>query len=176
MQSPHGSEPGPAGANREPARRDRSRTALWAYSIVSLLVFAGVAYAAGEMVMRLTAGAASAGATPTSTAPPPLPTPQPAVPTAPPAAAPPPTQAAPPPTSNPAASAPGRRYVVGNTGGDGVFLRRTTRRSDTTRAFPDGTVFVGTGRAERNDGLDWLEVRAPDGEVGWIPTQYLLPG
>lgn len=91
-------------------------------------------------------------------------TPTPAGPTATPGT---PTPAAPTPT----VPATGR---VGNTGGDGVYLRHSPRLSDTWIAYRDGTVMTLTGSEADGDGEHWLQVRDPHGNVGWIPARYLV--
>ena len=63
---------------------------------------------------------------------------------------------------------------VGNTGGLGVFLRRTPNLQDTVRAWVDGTPMVVVGPPVTGDGQSWAHVRAPDGTVGYIPQQYLV--
>ena len=88
------------------------------------------------------------------------------------------TAAAPVPAGVPAATAPpqatGRVFVVGNTGGEGVYLRRTPRSSDRDRAYPDGTRLEQIGEDVRAEGTTWRNVRAPDGRTGWVPAQYTL--
>ena len=87
------------------------------------------------------------------------------------------TAAAPAPAGVPAVTATqatGRVFVVGNTGGDGVYLRRTPRSSDRDRAYPDGTRLEQIGEDVRAEGTTWRNVRAPDGRTGWVPAQYTL--
>ena len=79
----------------------------------------------------------------------------------------PPTATAPPQTTH-------RVFVVGNTGGDGVYLRRTPRSSDRDRAYPDGTRLEQIGEDVRAEGTTWRHVQAPDGRTGWVPTQYTV--
>ena len=78
----------------------------------------------------------------------------------------------------PAATAPpqatGRVFVVGNTGGQGVYLRGTPRLDDRDRAYPDGTRLEQIGEDTTAEGLTWRRVRAPDGRTGWGPAQYTL--
>lgn len=95
------------------------------------------------------------------------------------------TAAAPNPTGAPAAAtatagsagAPtptgaARSFVVANTGGDGVYLRRTPRLADRDTAYPDGTRLVAIGPDVTGDGQSWRHVRTPDGKTGYIPAQY----
>lgn len=78
--------------------------------------------------------------------------------------------------ATPTPSAPGAVYfIVGNTGGDGVYLRRTPRLADRDRAYPDGTKLEQIGPDQDADGRRWHHVRAPDGRTGWVPSQYALP-
>jgi hypothetical protein len=91
---------------------------------------------------------------------------------------------APAPTARPTAPAPARpgaptattgpvTYRVVNTGGDGVFLRRTPALADRLVAWPDGTRLVSLEESARGDGLDWQKVRDPRGNVGYVPSRYL---
>lgn len=67
------------------------------------------------------------------------------------------------------------RLVVGNTDGDGVYMRNSPRMADRAQAWPDGTILVPTGRTATGDGRNWYEVRDPAGSLGWVPTQYVMP-
>ena len=62
---------------------------------------------------------------------------------------------------------------VANTGGDGVFLRRTPVLSDRWVAWPDDTLFVLLGNEVEGDGQHWLEVRDPTNDIGWVPAQFI---
>lgn len=64
---------------------------------------------------------------------------------------------------------------VGNTDGQGVYIRRTPRLDDRIRPWRDGTPMVVLGPPQTANGLTWLRVRAPDGVEGYIPAQYLVP-
>ncbi len=68
-----------------------------------------------------------------------------------------------------------RLMVVGNTDGQGVFLRKTPQMSDKLRAWVDGTKMQVTGEGVEADGVRWLKVKAPDGTEGYIPQQFLVP-
>ena len=72
-----------------------------------------------------------------------------------------------------AASAQGRMKIT-NTSGDGVFIRRTPKLADRIVAWPDNTVMEFTGETADGDGTKWSKVRDPRGNVGWIPSQYLV--
>lgn len=64
---------------------------------------------------------------------------------------------------------------VGNTGGDGVFLRHTPSLNDRWVAWMDRTPLLPTGNQANGDGQHWLQVRDPKGNVGWVPAQYVVP-
>ncbi len=64
--------------------------------------------------------------------------------------------------------------VVGNTGGDGVWLRRSPAMADRLRAWPDGTAMVVVGEDREAEGRVWKNVKDPAGNVGWIPAEYLV--
>ena len=61
---------------------------------------------------------------------------------------------------------------VGNTGGIGVFLRRTPQAADRLKAYPDNTRLVVIGPDVGAEGRTWRHVRAPDGVEGYVPAQY----
>lgn len=81
------------------------------------------------------------------------------------------TAATPSPTTAPTPTP--REYVIANTGGDGVFIRRTPDQEDRIKAWPDGTRMVVIGDDLERDGILWRTVRDPDGNEGWIPAEYL---
>jgi len=93
-----------------------------------------------------------------------------AVPTLAPTAVPSPTLL--PPTSTPVSDLP-QAMVVGNTGGEGVFVRATPHLNDKLRAWRDGSRMEIIGKPVDSDGLKWIKVRAPDGAEGYIPESYL---
>ncbi|MFH1485134.1 MAG: hypothetical protein ABIH46_03600 [Chloroflexota bacterium] len=64
--------------------------------------------------------------------------------------------------------------VVGNTGGVGVYVRRTPSMADKLKAWPDRTIMKLTGEQTEAEGKKWLRVEAPDGNNGWIPAEYLV--
>ncbi len=66
--------------------------------------------------------------------------------------------------------------MVGNTDGEGVFLRRTPRMDDKIRAWIDHTPMVVVGPPVTGDGQTWQHVRAPDGTEGYVPARYLVGG
>lgn len=81
-----------------------------------------------------------------------------------------------PPAETPAAAAPPpeRLFQVGNTGGDGVWLRRTPDMADVMVAWPDGAKMVEVGEDVVVGSLHWKKVRDPAGNEGYIPAQFLV--
>lgn len=71
-----------------------------------------------------------------------------------------------------ATAAPARTYIVANTGGDGVYLRKTPDLADRDKAYPEGTALVAIGPDTTANGEIWHNVRAPDGRTGWVPARY----
>jgi hypothetical protein len=79
------------------------------------------------------------------------------------------------PTTSPVPSATANATAkVGNTGGDGVYLRHTPNLNDKWVAWPDNTPLTLTGAQANADGVQWVQVRDPRGDVGWIPTQFVV--
>ena len=72
----------------------------------------------------------------------------------------------------------GARAVIGNTRGQGAFLRVWPSTSSEKLPLPEGTEVRVTGRARAAEGLGWSEVEAlPLGRRGWVATRYLVaPG
>jgi hypothetical protein len=79
------------------------------------------------------------------------------------------------PTTTPTATAQPQAYVVGNTDGVGVWLRRTPRLDDYLISWVDGSRMEVVGPDVNANGLDWKNVRDPRGDVGYIPAQWLVP-
>ena len=65
--------------------------------------------------------------------------------------------------------------VVRNTGGIGVYLRRSPQLADRWYAVPEGTRMQVVGDDVEADGHRWKYVRAPGGQVGWVPEAYVVP-
>jgi len=65
-----------------------------------------------------------------------------------------------------------RTFVVANTGGEGVYLRRTPRLAERDTAYVEGTQLTAIGADEQGEGQSWHHVRAPDGKTGYVPAQY----
>jgi hypothetical protein len=100
-------------------------------------------------------------ATPTSTP----------IPTASPTPSPSPTATATPaPTATPIAYT-----VVLSRSGRGVNLRQAPGETAILAVVPDGTVVQLTGRRTGEAGLGQVEVVLPNGWVGWIAAEYLVP-
>ena len=85
-----------------------------------------------------------------------------------------PATAAPKPSSAAPASAEPKVYAVGNTDGDGVFLRRTPSLADRDSAYPDGTLLTVIGEDVTAEGELWRHVRTPDGKTGYVPAKYTV--
>jgi hypothetical protein len=62
--------------------------------------------------------------------------------------------------------------IVANTGGQGVYLRRTANIEDRDTAYADDTVLVQIGPDVQAGGITWHNVRTPDGKVGFVPAQF----
>ncbi len=65
--------------------------------------------------------------------------------------------------------------VVRNTGGIGVYLRRSPQLADRWYPVPEGTRLQVVGDDVEGDGHRWKYVRAPGGHVGWVPAEYVAP-
>jgi hypothetical protein len=74
-----------------------------------------------------------------------------------------------------ASPTPTEWLTVAGTGGEGVYLRRTTRMADKLEAWPDGTALQVVGRDAEAEGRLWKKVMDPDGRIGWVPAQYVVP-
>ena len=85
--------------------------------------------------------------------------------------------AAPPTTSatSPADSTSQAVMMVGNTGGIGVYVRRTPNMADKQKAYPDRTKMEVLQRGVEANGQRWTKVRTPDGTEGYVPEAYLVP-
>jgi hypothetical protein len=78
------------------------------------------------------------------------------------------------PSAIPTQAAPvNKTFVVANTGGDGVFLRRTPQYGDKMAAWPDDTPLEEIGPERNVNGTLWRHVRAPDDTEGYVPSQYV---
>jgi hypothetical protein len=63
---------------------------------------------------------------------------------------------------------------VGNTDGEGVYVRKTPVMADRIKAYPDKTQLTIIGADVDGDGQKWHNVRAPDGVEGYVPVQYTV--
>lgn len=152
---------------RSGGRGPSGHTAGWA-RLVGLCSAAAVLSACGVL---------GGGAAPTAV--PALPTEVPATsapsavakPAATPTAAPAPTT--PPATSVPAADA-GTTVWVGNTDGQGVYVRTTPVMADRARPYPDGTPLTVVGEDVDGDGQHWKHIETPDGVEGYVPSRYTV--
>ena len=81
--------------------------------------------------------------------------------------------AAPKPTSTPEPT-PTDTVWVGNTDGEGVFIRKTPVMADRVRAYPDGTALTIIGDDVDGDGQHWKHVKTPDGLEGYVPSMYTV--
>ncbi|MBI2953820.1 MAG: hypothetical protein HYY30_05870 [Chloroflexi bacterium] len=63
--------------------------------------------------------------------------------------------------------------TIANTGGDGVFLRRTPRSADRLVAWMDGTVLEIVGEDREAEGMVWRNVKDSKGNIGWVPAKYV---
>ena len=77
------------------------------------------------------------------------------------------------PTEAPAGSEE-QTVWVGNTDGEGVYLRATPVMGDRLRAYADGTPLTIVGDDVDGDDQHWKHVRAPDGLEGYVPAIYTL--
>lgn len=77
-----------------------------------------------------------------------------------------------PPAATAQSAGGGNAVYVGNTDGEGVFLRKTPNMDDHLQAYPDGTQLTIVGDDVEGDGQTWKHVRAPDGTEGYVPAQY----
>jgi hypothetical protein len=66
-------------------------------------------------------------------------------------------------------------FTIDNTLGRGMPLRAAPRSRVTGKPWPDGTRVEGLGAEQDVNGWTWSRVRDPEGNVGWVPTNYLVP-
>lgn len=86
-----------------------------------------------------------------------------------------PTSVPPMVTVGPVVASPTVTLFVGNTGGDGVYIRATPNLDDKLIAWPDGSAMTVLGAALDKAGRLWFNVRSSDGVIGWVPESYLVP-
>jgi SH3 domain-containing protein len=80
--------------------------------------------------------------------------------------------AVPKPANTAAPSANANTVYVGNTDGEGVYLRKTPNMDDKLDAYPDGTALTVVGDDVDNGGQMWRHVKTPDGTEGYVPAMY----
>lgn len=153
--------------------------ALGTACLVALVVLVGAALAAARPLLSTAgeeAGRVAASlpvrpsSAPTATLPALAPTPLPVLPPVQPTAtmAPQPATATPvPPTPTPSI------WIVANTGGQGVYIRRAPATGERIRAWPDGTRLERAGEDRVSEGRTWRQIKDPAGNVGWVPAEYL---
>jgi len=73
----------------------------------------------------------------------------------------------------PAADA-GTTVWVGNTDGQGVYVRTTPVMADRARPYPDGTPLTVVGEDVDGDGQHWKHIETPDGVEGYVPSRYTV--
>ena len=74
------------------------------------------------------------------------------------------------------ASTDGARLRVTGTDGEGLVMRaRPSREAEVLKLVADGSILVGTGETRQNEGRRWLQVRAQDGQRGWVAADYVMP-
>ncbi|MCL4458687.1 MAG: SH3 domain-containing protein [Chloroflexi bacterium] len=81
------------------------------------------------------------------------------------------------PTATPTASPTPtiKLYKVGNTSGEGVYLRRTPNPQDRLVAWADNTLMEAAGEDVQVGEVLWRKVKDPRGNIGYIPARYLIP-
>ena len=63
---------------------------------------------------------------------------------------------------------------VGNTDGEGVFVRKTPVMADRLSAYADGTELTIVGDDVDGDDQHWKHVKTPDGLEGYVPSVYTV--
>ena len=86
-----------------------------------------------------------------------------------------PSSGAPATSAAPSAST-GRKFVVANTGGEGVRLRaEPTTTGQEIAVLPDGHRLTEVGPGRNSDGRDWLNVQDENGNKGWVAAEFTSP-
>jgi len=86
-----------------------------------------------------------------------------------------PATPAPSPTPPPIPTSTPVPLMVGKTGGDGIWLRSAPSIGKKLKAWPDGTTLDVVGPDQTVGNQTWKNVRDPDGSVGWIAAEFLVP-
>jgi len=63
---------------------------------------------------------------------------------------------------------------VGNTDGEGVYVRKTPVMADRVRPYADGTPLTIVGDDVDGDGQHWKHIKTPDGLEGYVPSIYTV--
>lgn len=66
-----------------------------------------------------------------------------------------------------------KAMVVAKTDGQGVYMRRTPNPDDKLRAWMEGSRMEVVGPDVQAAGTTWKRVKAPNGQEGYIPAQFL---
>ncbi len=56
-----------------------------------------------------------------------------------------------------------------------MYIRRTPMLVDHIRAWNDGALMEQIGPDVEAEGIRFVNVRDPDGNVGYVPSPYLIP-
>lgn len=78
------------------------------------------------------------------------------------------------PASSPTGAPPPSILRVANTGGQGVYIRPAPDAPERIRAWPEGSIMVVVGQERAAGGLIWTNVKDPDGNVGWVASDFLV--
>lgn len=76
-------------------------------------------------------------------------------------------------TAAPASASSGTVYV-GNTDGEGVYVRKTPVMADKAKPYADGTALTVVGDDVDGDGQHWKHIKTPDGLEGYVPSIYTV--
>ena len=63
---------------------------------------------------------------------------------------------------------------VGNTDGQGVYVRKTPVMADRAKPYADGTALTIVGDDVDGDGQHWKHIKTPDGLEGYVPSIYTV--
>jgi hypothetical protein len=94
------------------------------------------------------------------------------------AAVPPDSNAGPPPPApdeQPPPATSIEQVKIANTGRAGAILRASPPRGPQVATLRDGTVLDVIERQQLSDGSEWLHVRTPDGQEGWVFSSLVAP-
>lgn len=79
------------------------------------------------------------------------------------------------PTATPTPRSTTTKLRIANTGGDGVYLRRSANDTDLWIPWPETTLVDYLSDDQANGERTYKKVRDPRGNVGWMPAEYLTP-